>query len=172
MPYRVRPPATAGVRQAAFTLIELMVALGVLAVLAAIAVPGYDNMVLNSRLRTYTTEFAASARLARSEAMKRNTPITLCTSSDGSNCDDAAGWEQGWVMRAGSTVIRSYPAAKDGYLLASTVRELTFLPSGFGATPLSLTICRASPLGGQERALTLSVTGRVTVSRTHTGSCS
>ncbi len=163
---------SAGIRQRAFTLIELMVALVVLAILAAIAVPGYDGVVLSSRLRTYTTDFSASAQLARSEAMKRNAPITLCSSSDGASCDSSAGWEQGWVILAGSTVVKHYPAAKTGYLLSSSVRELTFLPSGFGSTPATLTICRATPLGNQERSLTLSVTGRITITRTHTGSCS
>jgi type IV fimbrial biogenesis protein FimT len=162
---------SAGISHPAFYQIALMVAMAILAILAAIAVPGYDSVVLSSRLRTYTTDFSASAQLARSEAMKRNAPITLCSSSDGATCDAAAGWEQGWVIRAGSTVIRHYPAAKSGYLLSSSVRQLTFQPSGFGSTPAAMTICRATPLGNQERSLTLSVTGRATITRTHTGSC-
>lgn len=166
---------SAGIRQRAFTLIELMVALAVLAILAAIAVPGYDSLVLSSRLRTYTTDFSASAQLARSEAMKRNAPITLCSSSDGTSCDSSAGWEQGWVILAGSTLVKHFPAAKTGYLLSSSVRELTFLPSGFGSAleeDDKLIICRATPLGNQERSLALSRTGRITITRTHTGSCS
>ncbi len=171
MSHRDKPRGAARACQAAFTLIELMVTLAVLAVLAAIAVPGYDSMVLSNRLRGYSTDFSASAQLARSEAMKRNSPVTLCSSSDGATCDASAGWEKGWVIRSDSAVIRRFPAANPGYLLSSTVRELTFLPNGFGSTPASLTICRASPLGSQERSLILSVTGRVTLTRTQTGSC-
>lgn len=172
MTYQKRQQAKPSVSQAAFTLVEVMVALAILAVLAAIAVPGYDSMVLSSRLRTLTTDFSASAQLARSEAMKRNSPVTLCASSNGSTCDASAGWEQGWVIRTGTAVIRRYPAATTGYLLSSTVRELTFQPSGFGSTPATLTICRAAPLGSQERSLNLSVTGRITLTRTQSGSCS
>ena len=75
-------------------------------------------------------------------------------------------------MRTGSTVIRSYPSTKDGYRLSSTVRELTFLPSGFGTTtPLADHLPRLAA-GQPERSLTLSVTGRITIERTRTGSCS
>ncbi|MFZ3186136.1 MAG: GspH/FimT family pseudopilin, partial [Pseudomonas sp.] len=156
-----------------FSLVELMVALAVAAILAGIAIPAFDSFTLKNRLSTYASAFSASARLARSEALKRNTPVTLCRSSDGSTCADSGSWEQGWIVLSGTTVIRHQQAAVAGYLLLSSINtDLTFQPNGFVSIQATLTVCRSSPLAGEEREVTVSATGRTTIKKTYTGSCS
>src|SRR3990167_792726 len=154
-----------------FSLVELMVALAVAAILLGIAIPSFDSFILKSRLSTYASDFSASARLARSEALKRNTPVTLCKSSDGLSCVTSGGWEQGWIVLSGTTVIRRQQAVVAGYLLSSSVSSLTFQPNGFGSTQATVTVCRSSTLGGEEREVRVSATGRTAIKKTYTGSC-
>lgn len=156
-----------------FTLVELMVALAVAAVLAAIAAPAFDQLTLGSKLRTQANELAAGALLARSEAIKRNQTVTLCASSDGATCVGA--WANGWIVRTtGGAVLRAHGAAPSGFLVKSgVITSIVFQPSGVGTTSATLTVCRATPsVGGQERVVSISATGRATVSKTTTGSCS
>lgn len=155
-----------------FTMVELMVAIAILAILAGLAVPAFDSLVLNSRLRTYANSFSASAQLAKSEAKKRNLAVTLCKSANGTSCTSSGGWEQGWIVLSGTTVIRYQQAVASGYLLSSSTNSLTFQSSGLGSTQATVTMCRSSPLGGVERVVTVSATGRTTISKTSTGSCS
>lgn len=159
-----------GAAWAGFTLVELMVTLAVLAILAGISVPAFDSMVLSNRLSTLANDYAAAVRIARSEALKRNVPVVLCHSVNGSDCG-GSGWEQGWVILAGGTVLRSHPAASSGYLLSSGVASLTFQPNGFATTAASLTACRTSPPGTQERQISVSASGKVRISRSSNGSC-
>lgn len=160
--------------QRAFTLLELMITLTVMAILLGIAAPSFNNATLGSKLSTYGNNLVASAALARSEAIKRNSVITLCVSSDGSSCG-TGGWEQGWIISLGTTVIQRQPAAASGLKITETggKTSLSFQPTGVGATSATLTVCRATPsVGDQERVVTISVTGRATVSKTATGACS
>ncbi len=85
-----------------FTLVELMVTVAVLVILLMIAVPSLNDATLGKQLGSYANNLAASAYLARSEAIKRNAPITLCASSDGTNCATSGGWQQGWIVRCPS----------------------------------------------------------------------
>lgn len=61
------------------TLIELMVALAVLAVLVAAGVPFMGDMVVNSRLRESGNLLFTEALVAQSEAIKRNTTVRVST---------------------------------------------------------------------------------------------
>nr|WP_298114364.1 GspH/FimT family pseudopilin [uncultured Pseudomonas sp.] len=164
-----------------FTLVELMIVITILAVLATIALPAFDSFILGNRLRTYSNDFAAAARLARSEALKRNGQVQLCMSADGATCTTVGSWEQGWLVLSlgpdlGSTsddvVVRAWPAANTGYHLNASVTSLTFTATGLGPG-MSVTVCRASPtLGTQERLVTVSTLGRTAVTKTATGTCS
>ena len=64
-------------RTAGFTLIELLVTLTVAAILLAVAVPSFQNMMLSSRLSTSANAVANALSLARSEAVKRNQNVNF-----------------------------------------------------------------------------------------------
>lgn len=160
--------------QYGFSLTEMMVAISILGILAAVALPSFNDVTLGSKLRAYANNLVASARLARGEAVKQNTAMTLCVSADGASCA-AGGWEQGWIILSGTTVVYRQPATAAGYKITETagLSSLTFQPTGIGATQATLTVCRATPsVGSQERVVTISVTGRPSVTKTTTGSCS
>jgi len=157
-----------------FTLIEMMITITVTAMLLMIAVPSFKNASLSSQLRSAASDFIASSNLARSEAIKRGSPVTLCVSADGSTCA-AGGWEQGWIVLSGTTVLQHEYAAPSGFKLSATgnVATLSFQPIGVGATPATLTVCRATPtVGAEERVVTIDATGRAWVQITRNGACS
>lgn len=154
-----------------FTLVELMVTIAVMAVLLAIAVPTFNDATLGGKLSSYANNFVASSHLARSEAIKRNAAVTLCVSTNGTSCA-SGGWEQGWIVLAGSTVVQRQQALPTGMKATGSVASLSFQPSGVGATSATVTICRATPtVGGQKRVVSIGATGRPTVSRTTAGAC-
>lgn len=157
-----------------FTLIEVMVVIIVLGILAAISVPAFQDTILTTKIRSYANSFISSTRLARAEAIKRNTPVSLCVSTDGASCG-TGGWQQGWIIITGTTVIQRQQAVTTGYKIteSSGLTSLTFQPTGIGATQSTFTICRATPsVGNQERVVTISATGKSTVTKTTNGACS
>ncbi len=156
-----------------FSLIELMVAISILGILATIAVPSFNQTILSTKLRSYANSLVGHAFLARSEAIKNNAPVTICVSANGTSCA-TGGWEQGWIILSGITVVQRQEPVASGYKITETsgLTSLTFQPSGIGATRAELTICRSTPqAGSQERVVTISATGRPSVSKTTTGTC-
>lgn len=79
-----------------FTLIELMVTLLVVAIVAAIAVPSFNQLMSDTRAQTLANNLVSALNLARTEAIKRGQPVTLCPSSDGASC--GATWSDGWLL--------------------------------------------------------------------------
>ncbi|MDQ2075646.1 GspH/FimT family pseudopilin [Marinimicrobium sp. ABcell2] len=162
-------------RQHGFTLIELIVTMTVLSILLGMAVPTFQEVSLNSKLRSHANSLVASAMLARSEAIKRNGVVRMCVSTNGTSCssDADASWEQGWVVLHENTVIRHESPASPGFKILSTVNNIAFQPSGVGASQATLKVCRATPsVGSQDRQVTISATGRTSVDTKYTATCS
>jgi type IV fimbrial biogenesis protein FimT len=157
-----------------FTLIEIMVALAIVAILMSIAVPSFRNASLSSQLRSVANNLVASATVARSEAFKRNATMTLCVSTNGTSCSTTANWEQGWIVTTGTAVIATQSAIPAGYKVnaASSVKSFQFQPTGASTTASTLTICRVTPdVGSQERIVAINAAGKVSVRTTNTGTC-
>lgn len=156
-----------------FTLIELMVALAVLAILLGLVAPSFSNVMLGSKLASHASSLVASAQLARGEAIKRNIQVQLCSSANGTSCASSGGWEQGWIVKVGTEVLLYQQSLPTDLKIIQTEGglSLNFHPTGVGSDRAKLTICRSNPVGSQERVVSISTTGSATVSKTTTGSC-
>lgn len=90
-------------------------------ILLAIAVPSFRAFMQNSRLATQANTLVYALNLARSAAVKLDTTVEVCASSDGATCT-GANWQSGWIVcypvascgAAGGTVIGVSPALGSG----------------------------------------------------------
>lgn len=78
-------------RGAGFTLPELMAAIAIMATIAAFAMPSMGSLLAGQRAKAAGSELFASLVRARSEAVKRNTEVTLRPAASGQ-------WESGWTI--------------------------------------------------------------------------
>jgi type IV fimbrial biogenesis protein FimT len=85
-----------------FTLVELMVALAVLAILVSLAVPSMRDMILRNRVATTTNVLVSATALARSEAVMRSVPVMVCNSSNPDSstptCSTGSSWADGSIV--------------------------------------------------------------------------
>ena len=79
-----------------FTLAELIVSLSILAIMLALAVPSFGNIVKSNRAAALVNDLLTDLHIARSEAIKRNQPVTMCKSSDRQTC--TGNWGDGWII--------------------------------------------------------------------------
>lgn len=159
-------------RSHGFTLVELMVTIAVAAILAALAVPSFRDAALGSQLRAVSNDLAASSYAARSEAIKRNAVVRLCSSSNGTTCD-GSDWKNGWIILASDRVVQHTQAVPRGFtvLSAGDIKEIRYQPTGFGATAATLTVCRSEPAGREERVVGIEATGKAAIRTTTAGAC-
>jgi len=91
-----------------FTLIELMIAIALLAFLLLIAYPSFVTMLANLRVRSVADAVLSGLQFARSEALKRNSDITF-------SFDPTSGVGGGWQVKlADGTILQTRSAAEGG----------------------------------------------------------
>ena len=164
-----------------FTLTELVIAVVILGILTAMAVPAYTEFVRNSRRAGVLNEFVAALNLARSEAVKRGVPVAVCHSVDGATCGGT--WTQGWivfvnldddspaVVDAGEPVVRVYQVDNPAYTLtpnANFTNFVAYLPNGSSNNIGRFTYCDARGLRSA-RAVLINRTGRPRLSQDSDG---
>lgn len=90
-------------RQSGFTLIELIVVLTISGIFLGLAIPAFREFTASQRVKNAAFDFAAAMLLARSEAVKRNGPVTVTQGT--------GGWANGWtVAAAGATTLATQDA--------------------------------------------------------------
>jgi type IV fimbrial biogenesis protein FimT len=65
-----------------FSMIELVVAMSIMAVLLAAAVPAYSGYIASTKIRNAAEAFYNAAQRARAEAVRRNAPVELVLTND------------------------------------------------------------------------------------------
>jgi type IV fimbrial biogenesis protein FimT len=178
-----RGTGTAGVRGSrmsapdirGFTLTELMVVIGVLAILLAIAAPSFTGVINSNRLATQANEVVASLQLARSEAIRRNARVIVCRSIDGTACVTASGQGE-WITfidadgsgTAQAAEILRVSSISPPVLVSNLVDRITFRPNGVAtdaagallATTITVCLPTTQPADNQ-RAVNLASGSRV-----------
>lgn len=169
-----------------FTLIELMITVALLAIGLALGTPYIRDAVMNMRMTAQANDLMADLALARSEAVKRNVSVLLCTSIDGTTCGGTS-WTDGWIVfpdvdgngaqnlsgtPAPEAAIKSRPELQGDYTVqtcgdtGSGPRFVAYRPSGISiAGNINFVICddRTTPLAG--RSIDILRTGRAAVTR-------
>lgn len=80
-----------------FSLIELLFAIAIAAIFAALAAPSFRDFIAGQRIKSASYDISYTLTYARSEAMKRNAQVVLAPG--------AGGWQDGWTVMTGLTTI-------------------------------------------------------------------
>jgi type IV fimbrial biogenesis protein FimT len=92
-------------QQAGFTLIELMVTIGILALLLGLAAPNFADTVRRSKARDLSNDLLSSLTFARQQAISTNQCVTICmvasaTAANPVCATSGTDWERGWIVFA------------------------------------------------------------------------
>ncbi|MEN9842597.1 MAG: hypothetical protein RLZZ612_426 [Pseudomonadota bacterium] len=85
------------------TLVELLVAISIAAILGSLAAPALTSFVSRNAVRALSGDFTMSLQRARAEAINRNQCVVMCLSSDPTAANPRCAttgnnWNVGWVI--------------------------------------------------------------------------
>lgn len=131
-------------------MVELMVVVALVAVVSAIAIPNFRDLIARNNIASQVNEFIATLHLARTTAIQRGKYVTICRTTDdtlptpvcsGINSTSVDGviryrhnWATGWMVfveadPAGAlyefdtddVLIKRYPGRSDNYSIANSI---------------------------------------------------
>jgi type IV fimbrial biogenesis protein FimT len=146
-----------GRTQAGFTLIEIITAVAVMAVLVTVAVPSLKDMIYATRVRTAASDLLQAVMLARSEAIKRAANVDVVPA--------AGGWTQGWSVMVGGMTIDSSQAPGNVTIDANVDGNITFRLDGRVSTSVrTLTVYTTESTAAiAARCVIIDASGRPTI---------
>lgn len=164
-------------RERGFTLVELMTAIAVMAILAAIAVPSFNTFINDSRLASQANELIGTLQYARSEAIRRNRKVTVCPSSNGSSCLTSTTWTR-WIARIDNSgeVLRDF-SGKAGITATGDVSAIVYGSDGLAKASTGMlataqiVVCMDTTRPAENRRLVQLAGGSRLEVKRETGSC-
>ena len=150
--------------QTGITLVELLIVIAIAAILASLAGPSFSDFINRTRQSSVVSQLVSDLNRARSEAIKRNTPVLLCVRSTDSACGTTTNWQNGWLMKCVGSTECDTPLAVHAALpttltLIGDDSEVKFKPNGSsGSGAVTLT---AGGAGLADKVIQISVTGNI-----------
>ncbi len=171
-----------------FTLVELVIVVAMVAVLASIAVPSFASLIQRNRVAAEINSLVSDLQFARSEAIRRGLPVSLCTSADGKSCLGTNAWHSGWLVFSdadGSGTmngpdtglrVRAGWTSGDTFVADQDIAAVTFGGDGFAmnlpSSGLVTIPLRTSPVNNQAtRCLALNRVGRHSIHGSGSEAC-
>lgn len=163
------------------TILELLITMALLGIVAALTLPSMMDGLGRSSARAATRSFTSALSLARSEAVKTGSGVSICPSLDGEDCA-AGSWSTGWIVfidadgdadgdtgsvGAGDTVLRRFEPLSGMSLSASPSTSLLRYDSrGYGsnAAAVTFTLCPLDGNTANARTIEVSLSGRARTS--------
>lgn len=160
------------------TIIELAIAMVVLAILVAAAVPSFVQLLRDADRTTVLSELTAALNLARSEALGRGVPVSVCRSADAASCSSGT-WAEGWVVfvnddndapavvDAGEVILQVRREPDPAYALVPNnnyANFITYRANGSVNNIGRITYCDRRGVA-EARAVLINMAGRVRLSR-------
>ena len=151
-----------------FTLTELLATLAITSILTATAVPSMASLTDKIKVDTSIQNLADAMKHSRSEAVTRNTAVSICPRT-GNSCSESGDWTQGWLifqdsdrdglLDEGEVLIFENAAIKGDITIsqASASSSLSWLPDGTSQHSSTFTICSEHAAD----SLKLNLSGRV-----------
>ena len=118
-------------RQRGFTLVELIVVLFMLVVVATLAGPQFRAFIIQQNIRNAAYELMSDLTFARSEAVKRNTSVTV---------SKVGTWTAGWTVAVGGTTLRQHAAFPSSITITMANPSVDFYLNGRASATASFTI--------------------------------
>jgi type IV fimbrial biogenesis protein FimT len=129
-----------------FTLVELLIAIGIAGAVLTLAVPAFRSFIAEHRARADMNQLIGAIAAARTEAILRRRPVTLCPGTDG-QCAGRNEWHLGQLVFLdldrngaigdGETLIHAFPSLSRGARVQwRSFRNrsyLMFMPRGYTA---------------------------------------
>lgn len=130
--------------QSGFTIYELMITMLIIGVILTLGVPNLAEFTQNSRLTSASNDLHSSFQLARSEAARAKTNITICSSANSLDPAAVCGgtFNDGWIIfidtngdlvhDVGENIVRSHPQVPDGITVTTNAGSNYFSFAGTG----------------------------------------
>ncbi len=153
-----------------FTIVELMLAVAIAAILIAVAAPSFRSTIENNGVLAISDDLITSLRYAREEALRQGLPISMCASSDQNTCTGT--WSQGWIvfidedtngtLNGADTIISAKQEVPGNYVLTLTGESTAYFrfdDQGFAPEKGSFQICPPSNINTRARGVVIHSAG-------------
>ena len=128
-----------------FTLYELLLTLGLVAMLVSLGAPAFASMLARSRQAAEINALFHAVHLARKESVVHRKVVSLCPSHDGESCLPGTDWSPGWIVFR-NTDRDSPPRVDPGeqIVLAHSITESVRISANRSGFTLRATVKRAT----------------------------